>query len=68
MELKRFLEGVIGEEDDITRFEYKKRSNKTFGQVLVGFETLENEKVEHKMKENGFSFRKFKGDELFNFF
>ena len=68
MELKRFLEGVIGEEDDITRFEYKKRSNKTFGQVLVGFETLENEKVENKMKDNGFHFRKINGEELFTFF
>jgi threonine dehydratase len=68
MELKRFLEEVIGEDDDITRFEYCKRTNKTFGKVLVGFETLENKKIEEKMRINGFQFRKIGNDDLFNFF
>ena len=40
LQLKRFISRVLGRGDDITRFEYIKKTNKTFGNVLVGFETL----------------------------
>ncbi|MFB9686670.1 threonine ammonia-lyase IlvA [Amycolatopsis plumensis] len=36
--LRRFLEQVLGPEDDITRFEYVKRTNRELGPALVGLE------------------------------
>lgn len=36
--LRRFLDGVLGSEDDITYFEYVKRSNREIGPALVGIE------------------------------
>ena len=36
--LRRFLDEVLGPEDDITLFEYVKRSNRELGPALVGIE------------------------------
>ncbi len=36
--LRRFLDEVLGPEDDITLFEYVKRTNREFGPALVGIE------------------------------
>ncbi len=36
--LRRFLDEVLGEDDDITLFEYVKRSNRETGPALVGIE------------------------------
>jgi threonine dehydratase len=36
--LKDFL-GLLGEEDDIARFEYLKKSARNFGSILIGIET-----------------------------
>ena len=36
--LRRFLDDILGEHDDITLFEYLKRSNRDFGPALVGLE------------------------------
>lgn len=36
--LRRFLDDVLGPEDDITHFEYTKRSNRETGPALVGIE------------------------------
>lgn len=36
--LRRFLDEVLGPEDDITYFEYVKRSNRALGPALVGIE------------------------------
>lgn len=36
--LKDFL-GLLGEEDDISRFEYLKKSARNFGSILIGIET-----------------------------
>lgn len=37
-QLRRFLDEVLGPEDDITQFEYLKRNNRDFGAALVGIE------------------------------
>ena len=37
-QLRRFLNEVLGPEDDITRFEYLKRNNRDTGTALVGIE------------------------------
>jgi threonine dehydratase len=36
--LRRFLDEVLGPDDDITYFEYVKRSNREVGPALVGIE------------------------------
>jgi threonine dehydratase len=36
--LRRFLDGVLGPDDDITLFEYVKKSNRETGPALVGLE------------------------------
>src|SRR5690606_38215545 len=36
--LRRFLDDVLGPDDDITRFEYIKRNNRETGPALVGIE------------------------------
>lgn len=36
--LRRFLDGVLGPDDDIAHFEYVKRSNREIGPALVGIE------------------------------
>ena len=36
--LRRFLDGVLGTNDDITLFEYVKRNNRETGEALVGIE------------------------------
>ena len=36
--LRRFLDDVLGPEDDITLFEYVKRSSREYGPALVGIE------------------------------
>jgi threonine dehydratase len=39
--LRRFLDEVLGPDDDITLFEYVKRNNREFGPALVGVEIAE---------------------------
>ncbi len=44
--LKDFLE-ILGPEDDISRFEYMKKSARNFGSVLIGIETQRPENFVH---------------------
>ena len=48
---------IIDNDDDIIKFEYNKKTNQTFGNVLVGFETQNSKKLEEKMRGNGFRFQ-----------
>jgi threonine dehydratase len=41
--LRRFLDEVLGPDDDITRFEYVKRNNRDTGPALVGVELARRE-------------------------
>lgn len=65
--LKDFL-NLLGKDDDITRFEYFKKTNRNFGSVLIGIETNKKKNFEilfKKMEENNFKFRDITDDELF---
>ena len=58
-ELKKFVTDILGEDDDITRFEYIKKTNASYGQVLVGIQinTPDNlRKLKDKLNQNKFSF------------
>lgn len=68
--LREFLDQVLGPDDDITRFEYTKKSNKDNGPALVGIELKDrkdyNPLVE-RMTKKGFQFIELNKDPvLFN--
>ncbi|OXS78943.1 threonine ammonia-lyase IlvA [Domibacillus enclensis] len=65
--LRKFMDQVLGEQDDITRFEYTKRTNRDEGPVLVGIELKYKEDYEplvRRMKENGFPYMEINNDPL----
>lgn len=68
--LRSFITEVLGETDDITRFEYTKKNNRDKGPVLVGIELKHREDYEpmiQRMKENDFSYTELNKDQrLFN--
>ncbi|OES44850.1 threonine ammonia-lyase IlvA [Domibacillus iocasae] len=68
--LRKFMDQVLGEQDDITRFEYTKRTNRDEGPVLVGIELKYKEDYEpllKRMEENGFPYKELNNDPiLFN--
>jgi len=55
--LKEFLLNVLGEDDDITFFEYSKKTSRTTGPAIVGIQLKKKEDFEPlvaRMKEKGF--------------
>ena len=64
--LKDFL-GILGPDDDITRFEYMKKSARNFGSVLIGIETSKPENFDRlfaRLDAVGFSFTDITNDEI----
>jgi threonine dehydratase len=62
--LREFLT-MLGPQDDITRFEYLKKSARNFGSVLLGIESTAHanfEALEVRMKAAGFSFQDITDD------
>jgi threonine dehydratase len=57
--LREFLDKVLGENDDITRFEYTKKNNKENGPALVGIELKNKEDYQpliERMNANGIQY------------
>ena len=55
--LKEFVNNVVGENDDITFFEYVKKNNREYTTAVVGIELKFSKDLDElikKMKENGF--------------
>ena len=64
--LRDFL-NILGPHDDISRFEYLKKSARNFGSVLIGIEASDPEnfsRIETKMASAGFAFRDITNDEV----
>ncbi|SEN47150.1 L-threonine ammonia-lyase [Amphibacillus marinus] len=64
--LREFLTSVLGENDDITRFEYTKKNNRDRGPVLVGVELQNKEDylpLINRMAEKGFSYIEINKDQ-----
>ena len=64
--LKEFL-NFLGPEDDITRFEYLKKSARNFGSILIGIETKSADRFESffkRLDEAGFSYSDITNDEI----
>ncbi|TWI58919.1 threonine ammonia-lyase IlvA [Halalkalibacter nanhaiisediminis] len=68
--LREFITDVVGPDDDITRFEYTKKNNKSNGPVLIGIELKSVEDYEpliNRLKKKGFDYQEINKDEnLFN--
>ncbi|WP_096189330.1 threonine ammonia-lyase IlvA [Evansella halocellulosilytica] len=68
--LREFMLKVLGETDDITRFEYTKKNNREKGPVLVGIELKHQNDYDpliERMENEGFSFIELNKDpDLFN--
>lgn len=68
--LKDFL-GLLGADDNITRFEYLKKSARNFGSVLIGIETRKAENFavlfEH-LDQAGFTYRDITDDDILSEF
>ncbi|GEL09027.1 threonine ammonia-lyase IlvA [Salisediminibacterium halotolerans] len=68
--LREFMSKVLGEHDDITRFEYTKKNNRDKGPVLVGIELKDRDDylpLVQRMMENGFDYTEINKDQkLFN--
>ena len=45
-QLKLFINNILGEKDDIIRFEYIKKTNKNYGKVLIGLELNKRENLD----------------------
>lgn len=63
-ELKKFVNNVISETDDISRFEYLKKSNTKFGTVLVGIETQNINSITKNLQKFNFKFERLKNENL----
>lgn len=68
--LRCFITEVLGEKDDITRFEYTKKNNRDKGPVLVGIELKDPDDygpLIQRMVDKGFSYTEINKDQkLFN--
>ncbi|MQP25527.1 threonine ammonia-lyase IlvA [Flavobacterium sp. LMO8] len=68
--LKEFVNEILGEDDDITYFQFKQKNNRESGAVIVGLE-LKNKcdslPIQNKMKEKGYEFHYLnENEDLFN--
>lgn len=65
--LREFLDDVLGPDDDITRFEYTKKTNKDNGPALVGLELKQRSDYEPliaRMRAKGLQFTELNKDPL----
>lgn len=68
--LKEFL-NIFGPDDDITRFEYLKKSARNFGSVLIGIETRDPTHFDgffERLRASGFDYTDITNDELLSQF
>ena len=64
--LKEFL-NLLGPDDDITRFEYLKKSARNFGSILIGLETKSADQFEsffNRLDASGFTYSDITNDEI----
>ena len=62
--MKKFILNVLGSKDDITRFEYIKKTNTNYGNVLLGIESENFIKLEENLIKNNFEFQKIESNDL----
>ena len=55
---------MLGSKDDITRFEYIKKTNTNYGNVLLGIESENFIELEENLLKNNFEFQKIEPNDL----
>lgn len=66
-QLKLFINNILGKNDDITRFEYLKKTNKYYGSVLLGLELQNPNDIKNiilNMQKYNIKFHKIDEDNL----
>jgi len=66
-QLKKFVNNILGPYDDITRFEYIKKTNKDYGNVLIGIQVSDKyniDNIENNLIEYNFNYKKINQDDL----
>jgi len=66
-QLKKFINSILGDEDDICRFEYIKKTNKEFGDVLIGIQVSDPNniiKINYELDRNNFNYLKLNKDNI----
>ncbi len=64
--LKEFITEVLGPDDDITRFEYTKKNNRSNGPVLLGVElkyASDYDQLIERLSNKGFAYTELNKDE-----
>ena len=65
-QLKKFVNNVLGDGDDIARFEYLKKNSKEFGTVLIGVQLGDRNDLQGlmmRMSDQGFKYQKLDENE-----
>ena len=66
-QLKKFINNILNPTDDIVRFEYLKKTNKNYGNVLLGIQTIKSNDIEFiidNLKKNNIKFIKINQNDL----
>jgi len=66
-QLKRFLNDILGPDDDIVLFEYTKKNNKEKGPALVGLELKDRKDLDplmRRLEESGIGYKKITSDDM----
>jgi threonine dehydratase len=66
-QLRKFVVDVLGPTDDISRFEYIKKTNKEKGAALVGIELADKSNLStllNRLEKSGLEYRKIETDDL----
>lgn len=66
-QLKKVVNNILNPTDDIVRFEYLKKTNKNYGNVLIGIQTSRPEDIDiviNNMHENNIKFIKINQNDL----
>ena len=63
--LRKFINEILEQEDDIVRFEYIKKTNREFGDVLIGIQVNDKKKINtlnSKLEKSSFTYSILKPD------
>jgi threonine dehydratase len=63
-ELKKFVTSILSDNDNITRFEYIKKTNKEFGNVLIGIESRDIDNIIYELNSSSFEYIKINETDL----
>ena len=63
-QLRLFINNILGIDDDIIRFEYIKKTNKNYGNVLLGIDTKNVDNIIYNLEKFNFSFKKITYEDI----